>query len=269
MKLGFSTLGCPGWSLAQIADFAVAQGFDGVELRTHDEGIHLQPAADDATLRRAAQLFSSRKCRVFSLLGYSQFTSEKPDELALNRDKLMRLADMAVVMGAAYVRGFMGRLPQGISHDGIMARAAPYLRAACDYAAARGVTIAVETHDDWCRPGVLAELLRAAGPQLGVVWDICNTSLATGLDVSEQYRGLRGAICYCHVKDAVVAPDGKPAYVPIGEGMCDLRGALAALKRDGRDLFLSFEHEKRWHPELPEPETALPQYISRMRKLLC
>ena len=33
MKLGFSSLVCPGWSLESIVTNAAAMGFDGVELR--------------------------------------------------------------------------------------------------------------------------------------------------------------------------------------------------------------------------------------------
>jgi len=43
MKLSFTTLGCPDWSLEQIAKNARAFGFDGVELRTHADAITSRP----------------------------------------------------------------------------------------------------------------------------------------------------------------------------------------------------------------------------------
>ena len=33
MKLSFSTLGCPSWSLERVLDVAGREGYDGVELR--------------------------------------------------------------------------------------------------------------------------------------------------------------------------------------------------------------------------------------------
>lgn len=33
MKLGFSTLGCPSYSVDQVIELAVRSGYDGVELR--------------------------------------------------------------------------------------------------------------------------------------------------------------------------------------------------------------------------------------------
>ena len=32
--------------------------------------------------------------------------------------------------------------------------------------------------------------------------------------------------------------------------------------------WLVFEYEKRWHPELPDPETAFPVYTSWVRGVL-
>ena len=42
---------------------------------------------------------------------------------------------------------------------------------------------------------------------------------------------------------------------------------IKQLQADGYTGFYSFEWEKRWHPELPEPERALPQYVDFMRTL--
>jgi sugar phosphate isomerase/epimerase len=253
--------------LEQIADFAAANGFDGVELRTHDDGNHLAPAGGTDAARKAGEVFKRRKARVFSLMGYTNFTSEKPEELVANRDKLMRLSDMAEVLGASFIRAFVGRLPTSVSHTDVIKRAAPYMRAACQHAASKGVVIGVETHDDWCNPSVTMALVDQVGPQLGVVWDIWNASCFSGLGIDEQYRGLRGAILYCHVKDAVMTPDGGHKYVPLGQGVCDIRRALDLLRKDQPDIFLSFEHEKKWHPELPEPEVAFPHYLKVIKAL--
>ena len=38
-----------------------------------------------------------------------------------------------------------------------------------------------------------------------------------------------------------------------------MRESLAALRAAGYDGWLTVEWEKRWHPELAEPEVALPR----------
>ena len=49
--------------------------------------------------------------------------------------------------------------------------------------------------------------------------------------------------------------------------MLPLKAAISRLRQDGYEGFYSFEWEKRWHPELPEPERALPRYVDFMRAL--
>ena len=49
--------------------------------------------------------------------------------------------------------------------------------------------------------------------------------------------------------------------------MLPLKAVVKRLQMDGYTGFYSFEWEKRWHPELPEPERALPQYVDFMRTL--
>jgi glucosamine-6-phosphate deaminase len=51
-----------------------------------------------------------------------------------------------------------------------------------------------------------------------------------------------------------------PPALP-GEGDVPAARVLARLARDGYAGFVSFEWEKRWHPEIAEPEVALPSFI--------
>ncbi len=39
------------------------------------------------------------------------------------------------------------------------------------------------------------------------------------------------------------------------------------LRKQGYDGWLIFEHEKRWHPELPEPDEIFPQFMDWIRWL--
>ena len=54
MKLSFATLGCPKWTLEQIAANAKAMGFDGVELRGVDRRAH-RPGGDACGARAHPQ----------------------------------------------------------------------------------------------------------------------------------------------------------------------------------------------------------------------
>ena len=41
-----------------------------------------------------------------------------------------------------------------------------------------------------------------------------------------------------------------------------------ALEKDGFDGYYSLEWEKKWHPELPDPDVALPVYRKLMRSFV-
>jgi sugar phosphate isomerase/epimerase len=59
--------------------------------------------------------------------------------------------------------------------------------------------------------------------------------------------------------------DGRIRYVPTGQGDIPLRDAIKALRRVGYQGFLTFEWEKRWHPDIEEPEVVLPQFVTVVR----
>jgi fatty-acyl-CoA synthase len=62
---------------------------------------------------------------------------------------------------------------------------------------------------------------------------------------------------------------GRPdrQLVLLGEGEVPVRDMLRALARRGYAGWVSVEWEKKWHPEIPDPEIALPQHIAWLRGL--
>ena len=267
MKLAFSTLGCPDWSLEKIAEFAGANGFEGVELRTHDDGNHFSPAASVGEAGKLGAFFKAKGTRVYSLKAYTRFGATDPKELAVNRDKLLHVLDLAKAIGADFVRTFVGQIAAGVSREKALAQAAEYLAPCAAKARQIGVSLGIETHDDWCDAANIKALQKLVGGGLGTVWDFANAVEATGQSAADQFRNLKGTILYCHVKDSVKEADGKSRYVPVGTGRMPVREVVEILRKEKLDLFLSFEHEKKWHPELPEPEVAFPAYAKFMRGL--
>jgi predicted xylose isomerase-like sugar epimerase len=61
------------------------------------------------------------------------------------------------------------------------------------------------------------------------------------------------------LKDSVAAGPGR-RYVLTGTGEVPVRQQIEALAKIGYRGFYSFEWEKRWHPEIKEPEIAIRQY---------
>src|SRR3989441_1701203 len=64
-----------------------------------------------------------------------------------------------------------------------------------------------------------------------------------------------------HLKDSVAAGNDR-RYVLTGTGDVPVKRQIAALVKIGYRGFFSFEWEKRWHPEIEEPERAIAHYAT-------
>ena len=47
-----------------------------------------------------------------------------------------------------------------------------------------------------------------------------------------------------------------------------MRDALALALRNGYDGWLTLEWEKRWHPDIEEPEVGFPHFVKSIGELL-
>ena len=258
MKLSFSTLGCPDWNLARIAERAKHYGYDGVELRIGGDK-HIDPAMTADERAGVRRLFADAGSAIASVSGYTRFAGQ--DEAALDgqRDSLIRNIELARDLGAPYVRTFLGEDGGG--------RLSPYgasmLREACAWGKEQGVMVLLETHDALGTGKQARALLDTVGSAgLGILWDIHRTVMA-GETPGETYAALGAAIRHAHLKDA----DREHKTCLPGDGTLPMAEVARVLDGHGYGGYLSFEWEKMWEPELPEPEVALPRYIEFMRSL--
>jgi len=267
MKLSFTTLGCPKWTLQQIADNAKAMEYDGVELRVHDEG-HLRPDASDDEARRAADLFRAAGAPLMSLMGYCRFAFQDPKQVEQNVQLMQQLIHLAQVMKVPFIRTFAGSVAGGADVKAIIPQIARAIRPLSQLAADHGVKIGLETHDSWCDGRLAAELVNEVHHDaFGFVFDVLNVIEVQKGPWLPSYEAMKGRILYCHMKDGFHLPDGKFTPVYVGAGDLPLVEILTRFKRDGYNGYLSFEWEKRWNPEIEEPERAFPQYAYKMRQV--
>jgi sugar phosphate isomerase/epimerase len=262
MKLSFSTLGCPEWDIEKIAEMASIYGFHGVELRVKGRQ-HIDPALTDTDRKYIRNLFEKRKVEICCLSGYSFFNSGKKEELENNGDLLMSYIDLAVDVGAPFIRTFIGDYALPLTDEDVIKNAAYYLNLCGAVAEKKGVRILVETHDSFSlspRMGTLMEKINNGG--VAVLWDIHHTC-RHGEQPAETYQALGRHIRHLHIKDA----DGEKLRLT-GEGALPIQDIIGLLKKEGYKGYLSLEWEKTWIKDLEEPEVAFPKYIEYMRRLL-
>jgi glucosamine-6-phosphate deaminase len=268
MKISFSTLGCPSWSLAQILDAAGRLGYDGVELRfiAGDDALWARPeltagglAETRARLRDAALAISCLDTRSFF---------HDPPGPARDRalDEARRSLELAAQLGAAGIRVFGDRVQEGQDLVSTSALVAEALQQLGEAAQPLGVEVWLESHGDFARARdtqAILESVRAAA--VGVVWDPAN-AFELGETPAEGYAVLGTLVRHVHVKDVVRPPAGaasRTAWTPVlpGRGVFAPERVLSVLQAAGYDRWISFEWEKRWHPAIEEPEVALPHFI--------
>jgi fatty-acyl-CoA synthase len=75
-------------------------------------------------------------------------------------------------------------------------------------------------------------------------------------------------LAHVHVKDARRVSSEQWELVLLGEGEVPVREQLQLLHRHGYDGYISVEWEKHWHPEIPDPEIALPQHIAWLKQIV-
>jgi sugar phosphate isomerase/epimerase len=160
------------------------------------------------------------------------------------------------------VRVFGGPHPDGISKDDIYGHVADGIAAVLPEAAAAGVKLALETHDDFSTSSAVAAVFeRVDDPELGCVWDVLHP-----YRFGETYRAtldvIRDRVVHVHFKNARQVGDGWEPSMP-NDGDLPLREIVDALHSLGYKGYLSLEHD-----DPSEPDRALREYSLKLRELV-
>lgn len=267
MKLCFSTLGCPDWSWTRVVEAAPRMGYDGLEIRGIEGEMNLpkaKPFLPDNLGNTMADL-AKRGLSIACLGASSYFHGANAEE---NLKEAKAYVDLAARLRVRYVRVFGDKIPDPAKRKQTLRQVAASLRELGEYAAPQGVRVLVETHGDFSRSRDLLEVLEDVdNPYVGVLWDVHHPYRFHGETLADTFAQLGKFIFHVHLKDSVATSDGFRYCLP-GEGDVPLGEVVGLLRSAAYQGWLSFEWEKRWHPELEEPEVALPAFARVMRDLL-
>lgn len=269
MKLSFSTLGCPRWDLQMIIRSASEMGYDSIELRGLLEDLDISRCPEFTTeLNKTKRLLAEYGVAVSGISVSARFAVANPEEKREQFDEARRNMELAADLGASIVRIYGGRIPKGYTHETIMPIIAQNLREIGDEAEDYDVTLALETHDDWVDTMLCARLMKEVNhKRIRILWDLHHPYRMRGEKPEETYRNIGRYVVSVHIKDSIIEND-KVKYVLLGEGDVPIKEMLRMLVEGGYRGYAIVEWEKRWHPELLEPEIVLPQYAQKTREWL-
>jgi sugar phosphate isomerase/epimerase len=271
LPLAFSTLGCPQWDWLTVLDFARQHGFAGIELRGLRDAMDLttRPEFATAQLPRTRKQLAERNLRVIGLGSSANMHEPDPAKRAAQFAEARRFIDLAQALDAPYVRVFGNKYVEGEAREATIERIVQGLRELGDHARARNVTVLLESHGDFTdSPTLLRILERADSRNVALLWDAHHTFAFSNEPPDETFRQLGPHMRHTHLKDSV--PDGKGGrqYVLTGSGQVPVRRQIEVLAAGGYRGMYCFEWEKRWHPEIEEPEVAFPHYARTVREYL-
>ncbi len=267
MKIACTTLACPDWTLQTVLQRFAEFGYDAVDFRGLGGEMNLwKLPAFSTELAATAERIAASGLAVSGMSSGARAFVADPGGRERALAEVRQYAKLCRALGCPMIRVFGGDVGDTPMAEAIPVSAEALRRMA--EAAGEGVTVAVETHDTWVRTGPLAEVIARVGrDDVGVLWDLHHPFRLGGETPRQTYDNIGRHTVAVHVKDSRPTGDGGHEYTLAGEGDVPLAEMIGMLVRGGYRGYLTLEWEKKWHPELPGPEVALPQYGRFMKEV--
>lgn len=270
MKLAISTLGCTDLGLEKIVSEYKEIGIGAIEVRgiggITDNG--KIPCFFPENEKDTKKLFETNGVFIICLDTGASF--DTPENARKGIDDGKAAIEICRRFGIPYIRVFGNALPEG--DEKAREKTAELISGSigelCAYVCGTGIKVLLETHGNICTVENIRPIIERIGtnPNFGLIWDVAHSDRYYGDDFEPFYEYIKPYICHIHFKDHFRLPNHENRLTDIGEGEIPLSKIVGLLKRDGYDGYISFEHEKKWHPELSEHKAAFAKFVTYMKQ---
>lgn len=298
VKTAFSTLGCPDWSFDEMIRNGRQYGFDGVEIRlvNRQADLLVLPEFQMSQRPHRRRELADADFAVCGLGSSVRFDEADATLRARQLDVGKAYVELAHDLQAGFVRVFGDVIPVDVeaeqpleSRKRIISQVAEGLQALGEFAAQAKVDILIETHGDFADSRLMQETLnRVDCSAVGILWDTHHPWRFFGETLAETFGRLAPWIRHTHWKDSIVrqsseidpqmqAAAGEAHRLMSGHRHADyvlFRGGefpaiecMQLLIENGYHGWHSLEWEKMWHPEIEDPETALPLFAGKLAEV--
>lgn len=260
MKYAFMSFSCPELALDALLQTAKDIGYDAIEPRAssnHKHGIEIEATLSE---RAAIKAKAAAAGIAYSCVATSCRYAD-PETATAHIAETHQFIDLAADIGADKLRVFGGKIGQGLNREAAIAQVAQALTEVAGHAGDRGVTLCLETHDDWCDPKHVAAVMAMVDhAHIAVNWDIMHPVRMGLATMDEAYEILAPWVRYVHIHDGRDEA-GKLSFKAIGEGDIDHKRAAELLIAGEYDGYLSGEWIQ-WQAH----EVHLPRELATMKR---
>lgn len=263
IKLAFSTVACPDWTIEKVAQQAAEMGYQGVELRTlgaGSSGLASDPAlADPDKIREAFKQHNVVPvCLSTSISLHHNDTTSITDA----HWQAMHNIELASQIGCSAVRFFGNEMATGKPRQAVISRIAEQTATLADTAARLGVQLLFENAGSISQAKEWWWMCNTVDhPMVGVCWNVANAA-AVGETPAVSVPMLNSRIRLAKVKDTRVGEGS--GYVPLGEGTVGVEHFVKRLLGIGFEGYISVEWDRLWLPSLAPAEEYLPDAKERL-----
>jgi fatty-acyl-CoA synthase len=263
MKLSFSTLGCPRWSLGEMYSTAKDLGFNGIEIRGVADELYAPKikAFQDDKIKETIDKLNQLKIEIPILTSDCALANYQDKEKALIEAKDYII--LAKKLGVKYIRVMCtnSATPNGGDYE----LAVKSYKEIADFAEKYDVIPLMETNGFFCDTALLNKFMKEVDRKnIGVLWDIHHPYRYNGEDIKTSLKNIGKYVKHTHLKDSVII-NGMTQYKMMGYGDVPLVEAVKELQNMGYKGYYSLEWTKRWNINLEEPGIVFSHYVNFMK----
>jgi len=258
---------CPDWSLTEILAGMKKHGYKGLEPRVewdHVCGIEATLTADQR--REVRDQVTGEGLEICCLATSVRMAAPEAEARTGHVEDLRKYIDLAADLGCGLIRTFGGPRATDRQLAAIVEYVAEGYSQILEQASSAGVTVLMETHDDWsCSAPVRAVVEKVDSPSLRILWDVMHPQRMMERP-QETFVTIGGLTEHLHAHDGAYV-DGQMKVGPLGEGVIDHATPLKLLGAAGFDGFFSVEVIHSLGSE-HDAEGVLRQYAEGFRSIM-
>jgi sugar phosphate isomerase/epimerase len=267
IKIAYSTVACPDWTLEQAAARAKEFGYDGLELRTLGAGSTL--LASDPALSEPHKVKAILNDAGIAATCLSTSISLHHADVTAGKRAVWETSaalETAAAIGCPFVRVFAHELHPGETRQAVLTRVGERVIRLTEKAAEVGVELLLENAGSFNAAKEWWWLFNLVNsPMVGACWNLANSVAADTDDRggSRCVNILNSRIRIAKVKDTLVGQGA--GYLPLGEGDVGIPRFVQRLMGIGFDSWISVEWDRAWLPSLAPAEEYLPTANKSLR----